>query len=310
MSKSTVLILGANGMLGSMVTDALSRDKELSITATMRSPELIKKAQESIPNVKWLSFEVKDEAQTIQQLLRFGKPDCIINAIGIIKPYAHDDNPREVEQAITGNAAFPHWLARTFEQSRIFQIATDCVYSGSKGHYLESDKHDALDVYGKTKSLGEVLLPNINHLRCSIIGPEPKSYVSLLEWFCRQPANAKVSGFTNHSWNGITTLHFAKICHGIIKKNTSLPHLQHLIPNGDITKHDLLRCFARCYKRSDIEITATEASQKIDRRLATENNKLNIELWQNAGYKNVPPAIQEMVEELAAFDYRFEELNK
>lgn len=310
MSKTKVLILGASGMLGSMVTDFLSRDEELSVTATVRSSELIKKAQKRVNNVVWQSFEVNREAQTIQQLLDLGKQDWIVNAIGIIKPYARDDQPAEVERAIVGNAAFPHWLARTFEQSRILQISTDCAYSGNRGNYVESDRHDALDVYGKTKSLGEVLLANVNHLRCSIIGPEPKSYVSLLEWFRRQPANAKVSGYTNHSWNGVTTLHFAKICHGIITNNISLPHLQHLIPDGDITKHDLLSCFARCYERPDIKITAVEAAQKIDRRLATENNELNTKLWQNAGYDNRPPTILEMVKELAVFDYRLEELDK
>ena len=176
MKKTTVLVLGASGMLGSMVTDFLSCDEELSVFATMRAPQLISRASECIKNVKWLISEVKDEIQTIQQLRESGTFDWVINAIGVIKPYVHDDQPKEVERAITVNAAFPHWLARTFQQARILQIATDCVYSGAKGHYVESDKHDALDTYGKTKSLGEVSMPNINHLRCSIIGPEPKSY--------------------------------------------------------------------------------------------------------------------------------------
>ena len=306
MNKARVLILGASGMLGSMMTDFLCRDEELSVFATMRSPELISRARERIENVEWLTFEVKDKIQTMKQLQGLGKFDWIVNAIGVIKPYARDNQPEEVEQAITVNAAFPYWLARTFDHASILQIATDCVYSGSKGRYVESDKHDALDTYGKTKSMGEVLLPNVNHLRCSIIGPEPKSYVSLLEWFRRQPANAKISGFTNHSWNGVTTLHFAKICHGIIKGNTVLGHLQHVIPSGEITKHDLLRCFARSYRRSDIEITPTAALQPIDRRLATEDQQLNKLLWKNAGYKTHPPIIGEMVEELAEFKFRLE----
>jgi dTDP-4-dehydrorhamnose reductase len=310
MSNLEVLVLGASGMLGSTVTDFLCRDKELSVSATMRSPELINRASERIKNVKWLIFEVKDRVQTTQQLRQLGRFDWVVNAIGVIKPYARDDRPAEIESAITVNAAFPHWLARTFGQARILQIATDCVYSGLKGCYIESDKHDALGTYGKTKSLGEVLLPNVHHLRCSIIGPEPKSYVSLLEWFRRQPTNAKTSGFTNHSWNGVTTWHFAKICHGIIKCNTSLGHLQHVIPSGDITKHDLLHCFARCYERSDIEISAADAQQAIDRRLATENEQGNILLWKNAGYQKKPPKIEEMVEEMAGFEFRLEGLAK
>jgi len=308
MNEASVLILGASGMLGSMVTDFLSHDEQLSVSATMRSPELITRASERIKNVKWLIFEVKDQLQTIQQLQELGRFDWIINAIGIIKPYAHDDQPKEVERAITVNAAFPHWLVRTFEHTRILQIATDCVYSGAKGHYVESDKHDALDTYGKTKSLGEVLLANVTHLRCSIIGPEPKSYVSLLEWFRRQAPNVKISGFTNHLWNGVTTLHFAKICHGIIKGDSTLGHIQHVIPSGDITKNDLLCRFARYYKRSDIEIAATDAPQAIDRTLATENRQGNILLWKNAGYQKRPPKVEEMVEELAGFEFRLEGL--
>jgi len=308
MNRTNVLILGASGMLGSMVTGFLSRDENLSVTATMRSSKLIDKAQKLIGNVNWQIFEINDENQTIQQFQKFDEPDWIINAIGIIKPYIHDDQPNEIERAIIGNSCFPYWLARSFEKSRILQIATDCVYSGSKGCYAESDKHDALDVYGKTKSLGETWLPNVNHLRCSIIGPELKSYVSLLEWFRRQPVKAKVSGFTNHSWNGVTTLHFAKICHGIIKDNITLPHIQHIIPGGDITKHDLLCCFARCYKRSDIQITAADAQNVIDRRLDTENQKLNGMLWENAGYGTHPPSVCDMVEELAVYNYRFKEM--
>ena len=308
MKRTNVLIFGASGMLGSMVTDFLSRDESLSVTATMRSSELIDRARKLMGNVEWQIFEIKDENWTVQQFQEFAEPDWIVNAIGIIKPYIRDDQPDEVERAITGNSCFPHWLSRSFEKSRILQIATDCVYSGSKGNYIESDKHDALDVYGKTKSLGEVWLPNVNHLRCSIIGPEPKSYVSLLEWFRRQPADSKLSGYKNHSWNGVTTLHFARVCHGIIKDSISLPHIQHIVPGGDITKHELLCCFARCYMRSDVKVTAVDAQSVIDRRLATENQNLNDSLWKSAGYDNRPPTICEMVEELAAFDYRFEEM--
>jgi dTDP-4-dehydrorhamnose reductase len=308
LKKTKVLVLGATGMLGSMVTDLLSRDENLDVAATARSPDLAAQASERIGNTQWQVFEVEDEADTLKQFQGMNKPAWIINAIGIIKPYARDDKAEEIEQAIRVNALFPHWLARAFQQSRILQIATDCVYSGSKGSYVETDKHDALDVYGKTKSLGEVVQANANHLRCSIIGPEPKSYVSLLEWFCRQPANAKLNGFVNHSWNGVTTLHFAKICHGIIRHGTVLPCLQHVLAGADITKHQLLCCFARCYGRSDIEIAAVNAATAIDRRLATENRELNNELWSNAGYPDGPPSVEEMVEEMAAFEYRFKDL--
>ena len=103
----------------------------------------------------------------------------------------------------------------------------------------------------------------------------------------------------------MTTLHYAKICHGIIKDDIPLPHIQHVIPDGDITKHDLLCCFARCYERSDIQITAADAQKVIDRTLTTENQNLNMKLWESAGYRDGPPSVCRMVEELADFDFRF-----
>ncbi len=307
----TILVLGASGMLGSMVADVLARDENLQVIATTRSAEYARLAAERVPNIEWKLFEIGPEANMLDRLRKLGPVDWVVNAIGLTKPYTHDENAAEVEQAIRGNAVFPYQLAHVVQEynGHILQIATDCVYSGTTGHYAESSRHDALDVYGKTKSLGEALLPNIHHLRCSIIGPEPKAYVFLLAWFLRQARNAKVNGYTNHRWNGVTTLHFAKICHGIIDNHPPLSSTQHVLPTGEITKYDLLCSFAHAFNRHDITISPTEAPLVIDRTLATENPALNLELWKYAGYVDRPPTVPEMVEELAKFNYRFADMN-
>lgn len=306
-----VIILGASGMLGSMITDVLSRRSHLQIIATARSVEFIQKTSPRAGEVEWRLFEIGSEAETKQQLQQLGPADWFINAIGLTKPYTHDDNPAEIENAIRGNALFPHWLAQTAAKvgGRVLQIATDCVFSGATGNYVENSKHDALDVYGKTKSLGEALLPNLHHLRCSIVGPEPKAYVFLLEWLRRQPPQAQLNGFTNHCWNGVTTYHFAKLCLGIIEAELPLPQLQHVIPTSQISKHELLRCFAHAFNRTDLMIEPVEAGVLINRTLATQNQPLNLDLWRNAGYPERPPSVPEMVNELAAFDYRFANLS-
>jgi dTDP-4-dehydrorhamnose reductase len=195
-------------------------------------------------------------------------------------------------------------LSQAAEQceAQILQIATDCVYSGSKGNYSEHDKHDALDVYGKTKSLGEAYADNIHHLRCSIIGPEPKNHVSLLDWFLGQPKKSTVSGYVNHKWNGVTTLHFARLCQGIISQGLRFSHMQHIIPTGLVSKAELLGYFAREYHREDITITAAEAEVVIDRTLTSIDDTFNRKAWSAAGY-TTPPTVEEMVAELSAFDY-------
>ena len=54
------------------------------------------------------------------------------------------------------------------------------------------------------------------------------------------------------------------------------------------------------YSRKDLEIIPTEAPQKIDRTLTTNNPTLNSELWKNAGYP-CAPTIRAMVMEMASY---------
>lgn len=250
-----IYVLGHTGMLGSMVAKTWEGSRTVSREAL----------DAETPNYDW-----------------YKKGDLIINAIGVIKPYCTD-----VERAIRVNALFPHTLP-----SDTIQIATDCVYSGSKGKYVESDPHDATDVYGQTKSLGEAL--HIKHLRCSIIGPELKGHLSLLDQFLA--GNIK-QGYTNHKWNGITTLAFSKICQGIAREGIELPISQHIVPADVVSKAQLLRIIAKAYKR-DIKIEDTEAETVIDRTLDTHNKAMNRKLWKAAGYDNIP-TIEELVVEMA-----------
>jgi dTDP-4-dehydrorhamnose reductase len=111
-----------------------------------------------------------------------------------------------------------------------------------------------------------------------------------------------VNGYTNHQWNGVTTLHFARLCHGIITHQPDLPHVQHIIPTDSLSKCDLLRCFAREYRRTDISVIPGEAKTVIDRTLRTSDGVLNQRLWANAGYAT-PPTVLQMVAELAQYDY-------
>lgn len=258
MGYRMALILGNTGMLGSMVSDTWDGDFDST------------------------SRETFDASRP--DLLMLSQADWVINCIGVIKPYC--DN---VLNAIIVNSVFPHVLP---EQT--IQIATDCVYSGKKGSYVETDEHDATDVYGKTKSLGEAA--HIKNLRCSIIGPEIKNHVSLLDWFLAQ--KGVVNGFTNHLWNGVTTYHFSKIVQGAIREGIELPQLQHIVPADKVTKAELLRIIAKAYGKK-ITVTDVEAPEAIDRTLDTHNKTMNRRLWKAAGY-DTPPTIEQMVTEMAS----------
>lgn len=299
-----VIILGASGMLGSMVANVLSQDPALAVAATVRSQCLSTIAKARLPGVEWRIFEAGGPGHRSDLDVLRGQ-EWIVNCIGITKPLIHDDTPADVERALQVNAVLPYRIAAQAAASgaRVIQIATDCVYSGARGAYQEDDPHDALDVYGKTKSLGEVPRPRVYHLRCSIVGPEPKEGKSLLEWFCRQPRRARVKGYVNHRWNGVTTLQFARVTQAIIKTGLDLPIRQHLVPSGVVTKDELLRLFARCYGRGDVEIESVAVERRIDRTLGTRRPDINRALWTAAGYAE-PPGIPEMILEASRYAYR------
>jgi dTDP-4-dehydrorhamnose reductase len=295
-----VIVLGGSGMLGAMVVDVLSRDKDLALTATVRDARVI--PPEFPKGIVWKTF-----AWTADDDLRVvDGHQWVINCIGVTKPLIRDTNALEVERAVRVNALFPYVLAARAADAgaRILQIATDCVYSGAQGGYRENDPHDALDVYGKSKSLGEVPREHVHNLRCSIIGPEPKDYKFLLEWFRRQPRGAQVNGFTNHRWNGVTTLHFARLCLGIIKGASRPSTLQHVVPSDLMTKADMLRAFGAAYGRTDVTVTDVQAAVAVDRTLATMDPAANRTLWQQAGYDQ-PPSVGQMIDEMSRFSHRF-----
>jgi dTDP-4-dehydrorhamnose reductase len=154
-------------------------------------------------------------------------------------------------------------------------------------------------VYGKTKSKGEVVSPNVMHIRVSTIGREINRSTLLLEWVLSHPQGATIPGYTDHFWNGVTTNHFAKVVRGIIEQNEFKSGLSHLVPGNELTKAELVRKIASAFGRSDLIVKDTESGKPINRTLATNNPELNQRLWAGAGYAEIP-TIEQLIAEIAS----------
>lgn len=226
--------------------------------------------------------------------------DYSVNCIGLTTHLINDANAEDEKKAQALNTKFPEQLARFAENdgSKLIQIATDCVYSGSKGGYVESDPHDADDVYGKTKSAGEILSASAMHLRSSIIGREQKDRRSLLEWVLSRPENSEIPGFTDRLWNGVTTTAFAKVVLGIIKNNGFRSGVWHLVPKGSLSKFELVSLIAQNFGRTDIHVTPAQSGRPKDLTLSTNHPEANQSFWSGAGYQKIP-SIQELIAEIS-----------
>jgi dTDP-4-dehydrorhamnose reductase len=293
MSKMVnILILGTSGMLGSMVFDYLSKNKNFNVYGTVRNS----KYQEN----RIILFDASDISQLENKEILTLNIDYIINCIGITKPFSKDDDPKGVVRAIRINADFPWELAKFAKENKIkvIQIGTDCVFSGIKGFYNENDKHDPLDVYGKSKSLGEVFDGTTLIIRSSIIGPEFKKETTfLLEWFINQQEGGTISGWEHHLWNGITTLQFAQLCEKIIETNSfdklmEISYIHHFLPNNIVNKFELMNIFNEIFDKKLTINRVNKPDEKVDRTLGSKFDELS-KLF---GKSSLKTALNELLE--------------
>jgi len=180
------------------------------------------------------------------------RPAVVVNCVGVIKQRATAAN---AVAAIDINALLPHRLAQACAEwgGRVIHFSTDCVFSGRRGMYAEGDPTDAVDLYGRSKALGEVDAPNALTLRTSIIGRELRHHASLLDWFLAHPGPT-VPGYTRAWWSGVTTNHLADVVADLVERGAALSGVYQL-SSGRISKHDLLVLLQGAYGR-DVEIVA------------------------------------------------------
>jgi dTDP-4-dehydrorhamnose reductase len=288
----SLAILGSTGMLGSALVDYF-QSVGVPVIEISRSSESIYASN------KHIGFDI--DTQSASELIEQLPVGCqLINASGVIKHKINEKSMADLSSAIRVNSLFPHELAiKCLEKNiKVFQIATDCVFSGVRGNYSEADDHDPTDIYGVTKSLGEILSPNVMTLRCSMIGIEKGARIEFLNWVIDQPPNASLNGFVNHLWNGLTTLHVAKILKGIIDHGAFKSGTYHLLPSDFVSKYELAKMAAKEFDRDDLVIQSTNSATPVDRRLITNYEGENREHWEWAGYSE-PIGTAEMLSEYA-----------
>lgn len=260
-----IAILGSSGMLGYALSTYYSRQGYIVIS------------------IDRMTFDAsKDSVEILKDQL--AGCDFVVNCIGIIKPRIDKVSP---ELALLVNGIFPKNLAKLTNKMKIhcFHVTTDCVFSGKKGHYSEDDYYDIVDLYGLSKNAGENA--DCMTLRTSIIGEEPNNKYSLLEW-ARSQKGKEVPGFTNHIWNGVTTIYLAELIETIHLDGLYQKGVFHIHSPGTVTKYELLSIMNDVY-RLDLSIKKISAPENIDRSLTS-----NFPYAKKYVTKNVNDQIKEM----------------
>ena len=232
------------------------------------------------PGVNALVFD------QIARALASIRPQVVINCIGLIKQTKLAKDPLS---SIQVNALLPHQIALICQTAgiRMIHISTDCVFSGSKGNYTEDDQTDPVDLYGRTKLLGEMVYPHTVTLRTSIIGRELKTRLGLIEWFLSQ--KGMVNGFQKAIYSGFSTDELARIIENTIIPDNELSGLYH-VSSQPISKYELLKLAAKAFDH-DIKIHPYQ-DFACDRSLDSERFR------RLTGYQ--PPSWPTMIDQIAS----------
>jgi len=225
-------------------------------------------------NLEGLSREDLDAGIASENdLLKLGflKDDVVINCMGIIKRNDVSDS-----DYVNVNSKFPHLLANVCNKigAKLIHITTDCVFSGRVGAYTEISMHDATDVYGQSKSLGEP--EDATVIRTSIIGEERGQARSLLEWV-KSNKSKTVNGYINHFWNGITCLQFVKVCEYMINNNIFWRGVKHVTSPTTVNKLELVSMISDIYDL-DITVVPFETPDKCDRSMSSIREDVKIDI--------------------------------
>jgi dTDP-4-dehydrorhamnose reductase len=236
------LVLGCNGMAGHMISLYLKEQGHDVFGFDRTAPRYVNGVAGDARNIDF-----------IRSLITEGKYDSVINCIGILNQFA--ENNKALASFL--NSYFPHFLAEVTDgtDTQVIHMSTDCVFSGKRGEYTESDFRDGETFYDRSKALGELEDNKNITLRNSIVGPDINpNGIGLMNWFMQQ--SGEINGFTKAMWTGQTTLQLAKTMEVAAREKAS--GLYNTVPSTSISKYDLLQLFNRYLRNDSITIHPIE----------------------------------------------------
>ncbi len=276
------LVLGCNGMAGHMISLYL-KEQGYEIEGFARQESRL---------IKTILGDARD-TDLLKSVILNGNYNSVVNCIGLLNKFAENDH----EAAVYLNAYIPQFLAKITSKSdtQIIHISTDCVFSGSRGGYLETDFPDGELFYDRSKALGELNNKKDVTFRMSLVGPDMNEKgIGLINWFMQ--SEGRVKGYKNAMWTGQTTLQLAKTI-----ENAAIQRvhgLYNMVPEEKISKYDMLCLFNMYLRKEPIEIVPEE-NFKIDKSLKRTN-------FERFSYKI--PSYQQQIQELGEWMRAHKEL--
>ena len=178
-------LTGASGMLGTALIDELT--KKYEVFATSRSKGLEREG------IQWDCFDLTN-SQKLKKWLVNTAPDVVVHCAAMVGVDECENNVNFATKLhVDTTSTIVNYLDKN--NKRLVYISTDSVFDGEKNSpYVESDEVNPLNIYAKTKLLGEKSTLQMESglvLRTNIIGWSRLNNISFAEWILKGLVESK-----------------------------------------------------------------------------------------------------------------------
>ena len=262
-------VTGASGMLGTSLVAHLSEKHKVFATSRSKGIEG--------DNIEWDCFDLTDIA-LLNEWLEKSKLDVVIHCAAIVNVDLCEENVElATELHVETTKAMADYLGSS--DGRLIYISTDSVFDGEKqGAYSESDLENPLNVYAKTKLMGEKPVQSMNNglvLRVNIIGWTQEGGTSFAEWILKGLTDGtQLNLFYDVNFSPLSVYNLSLIIEKII--NNPIFGLYHCASIDSISKYNFGKKMAEIFQLSDSNINRVSVDSMHFKANRPKNMALNI----------------------------------
>lgn len=295
-------ITGASGMLGTALVRHFS--KSYKVFATSRSKGVEGRG------IEWDCFNLTN-IELLNKWLNKIKPDIVIHCAAIVNVDACEGN---VDLATALHFETTKVISDYLDHNngRLIYISTDSVFDGEKqGAYSEADTVNPLNIYAKTKLMGEELVQSMNNglvLRTNIIGWTQGANTSFAEWVLEGLiGNAPLNLFYDVHFSPLHVDELSLIIESIIER--PVYGLYHCASSDSISKYDFGMKMAKVFSLPDSNITRVSVEEVDFKAERPKNMALDIQKISSDLKYDFPSVIDAIVSMKKQYDKNNKLLN-
>ncbi|MCH6198170.1 SDR family oxidoreductase [Aquiflexum sp. LQ15W] len=222
--KKTVLVTGANGLLGQKLIGFLRNDEKVELIGTGKGASRLPESWEG--SYSWMELDITDRDQ-VMAVFSVTKPDSVIHTAAMTQV---DDCEKDREGCEILNIEAVRYLIEACEKydTHLIHLSTDFVFDGEAGPYSEEALPNPVNYYGVTKMEAENLL-FASKVRWAIVRTvlvygiaQDMSRSNIILWVKKSLEEGKTIKVVNDQWRTPTLAEdLAEGCILIMKKGAT-----------------------------------------------------------------------------------------